>query len=123
MIKIEQGESSPFVEVNEANNSLTISGNSFVSDPHKFYSRLIEWSNTFYTKENGTFQIKITLGYYSTSNIQSLNLVLKNLDKNNPQRVEVTFYLTEEEEEDLEETILSLVFNTKLKYSKEYLET
>lgn len=122
MIKIEQGESSPFVEVNEANNSLTIRGNSFVSAPHKFYGRLIEWSNAFYTKENVTFQIKITLGYYSTSNIQSLNLVLKNLDKSNPQRVEVIFYLTEEEEEDLEETIHSLVFNTKLKFNKEYLE-
>lgn len=121
MISIEQGESSPYIRVDTANLKMTIKGNSFVSNPHQLYNEVINWGKNYKVPVGLTFTIEITMGYYSTSNIQLLNLFFKNLNLNNPGQIDISFLILEDEEEDLEETILSLVFNTGIEAKKTYL--
>lgn len=122
MIKIEQGESSPYIEVDSDKGHLIIRGDSFVSNPQQLYAAVVHWGNNYLVPEGSTLNVEITIGYYSTSNIQLLNILFKSLNRNNPDKVSLTFYLNSEEEEDLEETMVSLVYNTSLKYKRIYLE-
>jgi len=121
MIVIEQGESTPYVKVDPENYSFILKGNSFITNPHQFYAPVNDWGKTYIVKDGHILHVEITMGYYSTSNIQYLNLFFKTLINNNKGKIEVTFYLDEEEEEDLEETMLSLIFNTGLSLNKKYL--
>lgn len=121
MISIEQGESSPYIRVDTVNLKMTIRGNSFVSNPLQLYHEVLDWGREFKVPAGKVFVIEITMGYYSTSNIQLLNLFFKNLNLNNPGQIELSFLILEDEEEDLEETILSLVFNTGIEGKKTYL--
>ena len=120
MIRIDQKESSPLVEVNPEACSVYIKGDSFVSNPHLVYAPLVNWGNSFIVPEGKVLKIDIVLGYYSTSNIQLLNVLFKTINRNNPGKLNLTFYLNEEEEEDLEETILSLMFNTGVEFRSAY---
>jgi hypothetical protein len=121
MISIEQGESSPLVNIDTEKNLMVLKGNSFTSNPVQFYNSVINWGKTYIVQGNAVFRIEITMGYYSTSNIQLLNLFFKSLHSNNKGKVELTFFLNTEEEEDLDETILSLTFNTGLQSKRVYL--
>ena len=121
MIVIEQGESTPYIKIDPENYSFIIKGNSFVTNPHQFYSAVNEWGKSLNIEDARTLNIEITMGYYSTSNIQFLNLFFKTLINNNKDKVELSFFLEEEEEEDLEETMLSLIFNTGIPLNKHYL--
>jgi hypothetical protein len=121
MITIEQGESSPYVFVDTLENKMILNGNSFVSNPNVFYEELINWGKTVKAQEGKSILVEIKIGYYSTSNIQLFNLFFKTLHANNPDRVEVVFFLEKEEEEDLDETILSLVFNTGITHKIKHL--
>jgi hypothetical protein len=65
--------------------------------------------------------IDVTLGYYSTSNIQFFNLIFKTLNQNNPGKISLTFHVAAEDEEDMEETMFSLLFNTGMPLKKSHL--
>jgi preprotein translocase subunit SecA len=121
MIVINQGESSPYVLIDEANTKLVIKGNSFVSNPVNFYQKVIEWGNSYQLDESVVFTIEIIMGYYSTSNIQVFNVFFRKLKGSGSGKIKFTFFLEEEEEEDLEETMLSLVHNTGIVHEIKYL--
>jgi len=121
MIRIEQKESSPLVEVDPENATVLIKGDSFVSNPHQVYAPLVNWGNSFVVAAHQTLKIDVMLGYYSTSNIQLLNVFFRTLNRNNPGKINLTYHLNEEEEEDLEETILSLMFNTGIECKRVYI--
>lgn len=121
MIKIEQGDSWPFVLVEPELHKLEIKGNSFVSNPKQFFERVISWGEDLRIAQGKTFQIRITMGYFSTSNIQLFNALFKKMNNNNPGKIEIVFALDKEEEEDMEETILSIVFNSNIPYKTEYI--
>lgn len=121
MINLEQGESSPYLLIDPINLKMILKGNSFVSNPHQLYSEMVNWAKDFKAPPEKYFYIEITTGYYSTSNIQLFNLFLKTLNLNNPGQIDLKFFIIEDEEEDLEETILSLVFNTGIEAKKTFL--
>lgn len=121
MITIEQGESSPYVLVDKKQNKMILKGNSFVSNPIVFYQEILLFGKTYKIPESKTFTIEITIGYCSTSNIQFFNLFFKTFNADNASKIEVDFLVDKEEEEDLEETMLSMVFNTGVKYLVKYL--
>ena len=121
MIKFEQGESSPYIFIRPVENLMEIKGNAFVSNPKAFYEPIINWAKDFSLKSDTKFVIKITLGYYSTSNIQIFNMMFKKLNNNNIGKIEIIFLLEKEEEEDLDETMLSLIFNSNIPTKVEYI--
>lgn len=111
MILIEAKESSPYIEVNNNGTALTIKGNSFMPNPSQFYHILNTWVATYKTPEGKDLKIEVTMGYYNTSSIQIMNLLLKTLNTNSKGKIKLTF-LIDKEEDDLEDTALSLAFNT-----------
>ncbi len=121
MITINQGESSSYVLINSVEHKMLLKGNSFVSNPNVFYKAITEWGERFKVEAGRKFEIEITMGYFSTSNIQFFNALFKTLNKNNKDKIHITFLLDKDEEEDLEETIYSLVFNTGIPEKIQYL--
>lgn len=120
MITIEQGDSSPYVKLNPDNYSLVIRGNSFVSNPGQFYKEVMDWGKSLHLPAGAQLKVEISMGYYSTSNIQLLNLLFKTIISNNHKNaVDVLFFVSREDEEDLEETMLSLIFNTGIELKKQ----
>ncbi len=118
-IVFKQTESSPFIELNHEKNSLVIKGNSFVTDPKIYYKNLINWAENLSTSQ--TIIVQITPGYYSTSNIQIFNLLFRTLASKGIENVKIIFHIEKDEEEDMEETIYSLTFNTLLKPQRNYI--
>jgi hypothetical protein len=121
MITLEQGESSPYLLIDTTNLKMILKGNSFVSNPQQLYHDMVSWVKSFKVPATQLFSVEITMGYYSTSNIQLLNLFLKTLHLNNPGQVDLKFFILEDEEEDLEETVLSLIFNTGIEAKRLFL--
>lgn len=121
MITIEQGESSPYVLVDKKQHKMILIGNSFVSNPNVFYEEIVSFVETYKISGKTHFNIEITLGYFSTSNIQFFNLLFKKLNANNNSKIELYFLVDKDEEEDLEETMLSIVFNTGVMHHIKYL--
>lgn len=111
MILIEAKENSPYILLDPAKHFMIMKGNSFMANPSQFYSSLNTWMNSYKVPENEEFRIEITMGYYNTSSIQIMNLFLKTLYSNNKGKIKLKFYIDREEEE-LQESANSLVFNT-----------
>lgn len=111
---MQQSDSNSFIEISNNGESFVIKGNSFTPDPRVFYSNVLSWARDFKLPAGKQMKIDATPGYYSTSNIQVFNLIFKTLAGNNPGTIDITFHVDEEEEEDMEETIYSLTFNTGL---------
>jgi hypothetical protein len=110
-IVIQQTQSNALVEVDPGKQSVVIKGNSFIADPRSFYATCVDWARD-YKVDKATLKIEITPGYYSTSNLQIFNAFLKTLGANNPGKIDLVFCVEAGEEEDMEETIYSLTFNT-----------
>lgn len=120
MIIIEQGDSSPYVKIDENENTMLLRGNSFSANPKQLFAEVLDWGRDFKVADDNIFKIEVTVGYYSTSHIQLLNLFLKTLNANNPGKIEVTFIVDQEDEEDLDEVMLSLTFNTGITHLVRY---
>ena len=120
-IEIASGENSPYILMDSEKSSLTINGNSYMSGPSQFYHRLSSWAQNIKIKAGHQFQINITMGYYNTTSIQIINIVLKTICLNNPGKVTIKFMIDKEEDE-LTETALALVQNTKVKPSIIYFD-
>lgn len=111
MILIEAKENSPYILLDPAKNFMIMKGNSFMANPSQFYNSINTWMQSYRVSEREVFQIEITMGYYNTSSIQIMNLFLKTLNSLNPGKIKLKFYIDREEEE-LQESANSLVFNT-----------
>lgn len=120
MIIIEQGDSSPYVKIDEIENLMLLRGNSFSANPKQLFAEVLEWGREYKVPGGQRFKIEITVGYYSTSHIQLLNLFLKTLNSNNPGLIDVVFIVDQEDEEDLDEVMLSLTFNTGITHKVSY---
>jgi hypothetical protein len=114
MINIPETQNSPEVILDPEKNFLSIAGNSYLVDPARFYKLLFGWGENFKCPDGKTFNIKVKLGYYSTSSIQMLNYFFKTLSNRNPGKINIRF-LVDKEDEDLLETSKALVYNTGLK--------
>lgn len=117
---LKQTESNLFIDISPTQNKAVIKGNSFVPDPKAFYAEFMSWAKTFRPSSDGSFVIEITPGYYSTSNIQVINLFLRTLEANCNHKLEVLFNIEKEDEEDMEETIYTLMFNTGIIAKRNY---
>ena len=113
MILIEARENSPYICLDPAQHYMIMKGNSFMANPSQFYSSLNTWLTSYRVPDGETFRIDITMGYYNTSSIQIMNLFLKTLNQNNPNKIALKFFI-DKEEEDLAESANTLVFNTGL---------
>lgn len=111
MILIEARENSPYILLDPTKHFIIMKGNSFMANPSQFYYSLNTWMNNYTVPNGETFHIEVTMGYYNTSSIQIMNLFLKTLNANNKGKIKLKFYIDKEEEE-LQETANSLVFNT-----------
>ncbi len=107
MIIIEQGDSSPYVKIDENENTMLLRGNSFSANPKQLFAEVLDWGRDFKVTDDNIF-------------IQLLNLFLKTLNANNPGKIEVTFIVDQEDEEDLDEVMLSLTFNTGITHLVRY---
>lgn len=114
MINIPETQNSPEIVLDTDKLMLSISGNSYLVDPGRFYKLLFSWGENFKCPQSASLHVKVRLGYYSTSSIQMLNYFFRTLNKNNPGRIVLKFLL-DKEEEDLVETANALVYNTGLK--------
>lgn len=114
MILIESKENSPYILLDPSKHFMIIKGNSFMANPSQFYNSINTWMSTYKMPDTESFNIDITMGYYNTSSIQIINLFLKTLNANNPGKIQLKFYI-DREEEDLQESANSLVFNTGIK--------
>ena len=113
-IEIAAGENSPLILMDSQKRILTINGNSYMSGPSQFYHRLSSWAQNLKIPMSKCFEINITMGYYNTTSIQIINIMLKTICLNNPGKVNINFMIDKEEDE-LTETALALVQNTKVK--------
>ena len=120
-IEIAAGENSPYILMDSENYTLTIKGNSYMSGPSQYYHRLSSWIQNVKIPKGKTFNINITMGYYNTTSIQIINIVLKTICSNNSGRVIINFMIDKEEDE-LTETALALAQNTKTKPNIVYYE-
>lgn len=121
MITLNQGESSPYLSINSKEHKMVLKGNSFVSNPSIFFKEIMEWETAFKVAEGKKFEIEINMGYFSTSNIQFFNGFFKKFHNSNNGKIQITFFLDKEEEEDLEETMFSLLYNTGISERIEYI--
>ncbi len=118
-IIIDAKENSPYMMVDAENYNLTIKGNSYMTNPSQFYHFLSGVMNNIKVPESKMFEINITMGYYNTSSIQIINIILKTLCTANEGKVKISFFIDKEEDE-LLETAMSLAFNTNVKPIIEY---
>lgn len=110
-MEIEAQIGSLYVLINEQQNKMILKGNSYILNPLTFYKDIINWGKTFKVK-NGIFMIELTLAYCSTASIQMLNTLFKTLFTNNPEKIEIIFFMDEEYKEELEEMMFSITHNT-----------
>lgn len=110
MIVIEAGEKSPYVLVDDKENKFVIKGNSFMSNPPTFYKDVLDWSNIYKVADGSELMIEITVGFYNTSTLKIMNMLLRNLITNNSGKINLTL-LVEEDDEDLASTASTITFN------------
>lgn len=110
MIVIEAGEKSPYILINATDNKFIIKGNSFMANPPTFYKEVLEWSSAHKVAEGSELVIEITVGFYNTSTLKIMNMLLRNLVSNNVGKVNLTLFV-EEEDEDLISTASTITFN------------
>ena len=89
-MKIEATNKTPYVEYNESNGTLLISGKSIPENTIKFYQTIVEWLQTF-IQENETKKLELIfkLEYFNTSSakkiLEVMKLVQQLYDKGNKQ--------------------------------------
>lgn len=108
MIEIAEGEKSPYVLVKPEENKMIIKGNSFMANPPSFFEKVLQWSQNF--KSSDTFNIEVTVGFYNTSTLKIMNMLLKTISANNPGKVNITLFV-EDEDEDQINTASTITFN------------
>ncbi len=108
MIEILEGEKSPYVLVNAEENKMIMKGNSFMANPSVFFEKVLEWSRSF--KATSMFNIDITVGFYNTSTLKIMNMILKSICSSNEGKVSITMHV-EEEDEDQINTATTIAFN------------
>lgn len=108
MIEIAEGEKSPYVLVKPEENKMIIKGNSFMANPPSFYEKIMQWSQSF--KSSVPFNVEITVGFYNTSTLKIMNMLLKTLSSNNEGKLNITLFV-EEEDEDQINTASTITFN------------
>ncbi len=110
MIVIEAGEKSPYIMIDSTNNKVVIKGNSFMANPPSFYKEISEWSTVHKVQDGSKLLVEITVGFYNTSTLKIMNILLRNLVSANPGKVDMTLFV-EEEDEDLLATAQTISFN------------
>lgn len=110
MIEILEGEKSPYILLKTEDNKLVIKGNSFMANPPAFYEKLLEWGRTFKVADGKIFNIEITIGFYNTSTLKIMNMLLKTLSSSNPDKIDITLFV-EDEDEDQINTATTITFN------------
>jgi hypothetical protein len=108
MIEIAEGEKSPYVLVKPEENKMIIKGNSFMANPPSFFEKVLQWSQDF--TSSAPFNVEITVGFYNTSTLKIMNMLLKTLSSNNPGKVNITLFV-EDEDEDQINTASTITFN------------
>jgi len=108
MIEMAEGEKSPYVLVKPEENTLVIKGNSFMANPPSFFEQILQWSQTF--KAAAPLNVEITVGFYNTSTLKIMNMLLKTLCSNNEGKVNITLFV-EDEDEDQINTASTITFN------------
>jgi hypothetical protein len=108
MIEIAEGEKSPYILVKPEENKVVIKGNSFMSNPPSFFEKVLEWSQSY--KTSATLNVEITVGFYNTSTLKIMNMMLKSICTNNEGKVNITLFV-EEEDEDQINTASTITFN------------
>jgi hypothetical protein len=108
MIEIAEGEKSPYVLVKPEENKMIIKGNSFMANPPSFFEKILQWSQGF--KSSGPFNVEVTVGFYNTSTLKIMNMLLKTISSNNPGKVNITLFV-EDEDEDQINTASTITFN------------
>ncbi len=108
MIEILEGEKSPYILVNTEENKMIMKGNSFMANPSVFFEKILEWGKTF--KATDMFNIDITVGFYNTSTLKIMNMLLKSICSNNEGKVSIIMHV-EEEDEDQINTATTIAFN------------
>jgi hypothetical protein len=89
-MKIEATNKTPYVEYNESNGTLLISGKSIPENTIKFYQTIVEWLQAF-IQENETKKLELIfkLEYFNTSSakkiLEVMKLVQQLYDKGNKQ--------------------------------------
>ena len=114
MKKIESTPNSPEIVLDEENNLLEIKGNSYLSNPVKLYQFLFDWVSAPIGNPNLTFKIIINIGYCSSSSTQILNNLLKLIGQNLKYKIELVFFIDEEDKEDNLQKVKEICFNTSL---------
>lgn len=110
MIEIQAGEKSPYILVKPEENKLIIKGNSFMANPPSFYEKVLEWSHQYRAAAGSVLNIDITVGFYNTSTLKIMNMLLKTLISNNAGKVSLTLNV-EEDDEDQINTASTISFN------------
>ena len=109
MIEIQAGEKSPYILVKPEENKFIIKGNSFMANPPTFFDKILEWSHQYRAASGSMLNIEITVGFYNTSTLKIMNMMLKSLISNNPGHVNLTL-LVEEDDEDQINTASTISF-------------
>lgn len=113
MIEIAEGEKSPYILIKPEANSFVMKGNSFMASPPSFFEKIIEWAQKYQVAQNSKLNIEITVGFYNTSTLKIMNMLLKTLVSNNQGKVDITLFV-EEEDEDQINTASTITFNIGL---------
>ncbi len=114
MKKIESTPNSPEIVLDEENNLLEMNGNSYLSNPIKFYQFLFDWASEPIGNPNRTFKISIKIDYCSSSSTQILNNLLKLIGQNLKYKIELVFFIDEEDKDDNLQKVNEICFNTSL---------
>jgi hypothetical protein len=110
MIEIQAGEKSPYILVNPEEKKLIIKGNSFMANPPTFFEKILEWGQQFKVASGSVLNIEITVGFYNTSTLKIINMLLKTLISNNSDKISLTL-MVEEDDEDQINTASTITFN------------
>ena len=101
MIEIKEGEKSPYILVKPEENKFIMKGNSFMANPPSFFEKILEWSNQYRVGAGATLTIEITVGFYNTSTLKIMNMLLKNLVSNNSGKVNLVLFVEEDDEDQI----------------------
>lgn len=113
MIEIAEGEKSPYVLIKPEANSFVMKGNSFMASPPSFFEKIVEWAQKYQVASGAKLNVEITVGFYNTSTLKIMNMLLKTLVSNNQGKVDITLFV-EEEDEDQINTASTITFNIGL---------
>ena len=94
---ISKTTSSPNVDFKE-NGKLSIEGRSFIEDPQKFFSPLLQWVKDLSTE---TVNLEIRLDYLNTSSTKMMAEFIKTIDANSKISNKVINWYFEEDDEDM----------------------